>query len=202
MTKNIILIGGAPTTGKSTMAQKVSEHLGLPWISTDQIREIMREVASRDALPKLFTPEGYDVERFLTEFSVEEIVSMEIEQGEAVWSGVKKLINDDYTWTEGFIVEGVNILPQLVAQDYKDSEYIKTIFLVDEDVGRIRDVVFNRGLADDADKYSDDVKEKEVEWVLLFSQMLKTEAGKHNYKCVEVKKQEEDLQAVLSALNL
>lgn len=91
MEKQIILIGGAPTMGKSTIAVLLSKHLGLPWISTDQIREIMRTVASRKDFPKLFNPEGYSAERFLTEFSAEQIVNMEMDEGEDVWLGVKNL---------------------------------------------------------------------------------------------------------------
>ena len=198
--KTIILIGGAPTTGKSTIGRLVAQHLGLPWISTDQIREIMRTVVKRKDLPKLFTPEGYDAEKFLTEFSAEQIVKMEMEQGEAVWSAVKKLIEDDWVWENGFVVEGVNILPRLVAKDFGSNENVRSVFLVDEDGDRIRDVVFTRGLWDGANTYSDDVKEKEVEWVLLFSHKLKEEAEKYGYPLVEVKKNKDDLAAVLKVL--
>jgi 2-phosphoglycerate kinase len=202
MNKNIILIGGAPTTGKSTMAHLVAKHLGVPWISTDQIREIMRLVANRKDYPKLFNPEGYTAERFLTEFSAEQIANMEMEQGEAVWPGIKKFIEDDYTWKDGFVIEGVNLLPHLIAKDFANEKQIKPIFLVDEDADRIRNVVFTRGLWDDAHTYSDDVKEKEIEWTLLFSHKLKTEVEKYGYPWIEVKKQEDDLQAVLKALGV
>jgi len=35
--KKIILIGGAPTAGKSYVAEKIAKELGIPWISTDTI---------------------------------------------------------------------------------------------------------------------------------------------------------------------
>src|SRR5262245_957615 len=82
------LIGGAPTVGKSTLAATLAAHLGVPWISTDQIRDIMRTVADRDTHPKLFNPAGYDAERFYKTFSAEQIVDIEIGQGEAAWTGV------------------------------------------------------------------------------------------------------------------
>lgn len=200
--KNIILIGGAPTTGKSVIANLLSKRLGIPWISTDQIREVMRSVADKKQYPKLFNPEGYTAERFLTEFSSEKIVEMEMEQGEAAWIGIKKFIEDDFNWKEGFIIEGVNILPHLVSRDFGDNKNIKPVFLVDEDADRMRDVVFKRGLWDYAHTYSDDVKEKEVEWATLFSHKLKAEVEKYGYPWVEVKKQKDDLEAVLKALGL
>lgn len=58
MKRKIILIGGAPTVGRSTMAKFLSERLGIPWISTDQTRAIMQAVVSKDAYPALFTANG------------------------------------------------------------------------------------------------------------------------------------------------
>lgn len=199
MKNNVIFIGGAPTTGKSTVAKDLSKHLGIPWISTDQIREVVRTFSDRNTNPKLFTPEGYTAERFLTEFSAEEIVKMEMEQGDAVWSGVMTFIENSYPWKD-FIIEGVGVLPHLIAKDFSNDEHVKAVFLVDEDTDRIRNVVFTRGLWDDAHTYSDDVKEKEVEWALLFSHKLKVEIEKYGYPWIEVKKDENDLQTVLKTL--
>ncbi|AKM84209.1 TPA: hypothetical protein DCZ46_03945 [Candidatus Campbellbacteria bacterium] len=201
-TKKIILIGGAPTTGKSTMAALVAKHLNLPWISTDQIRETMRLVARREDYPKLFNIEGYDAQKFLTEFSASEIADIELEQSEAVWVGIKKFIENDYTWKKGFVMEGVGILPHLVAKDFSNNKEITSVFLVDEDADRIKDVIYNRGLWDDAKKYSDDLKPKEIEWVLDFSHKLRAEAEKYGYPTIEVQKKDTDLQAVLSTIAL
>jgi 2-phosphoglycerate kinase len=202
MTKNIVLIGGSPAAGKSTLAAGVAMHLGVPWISTDQVRDIMRGVANRRDFPLLFNPEGYSAERFLTEFSAQQISDMEFNQGEAVWPAVIRFINDDYTWKNGFVVEGVSILPHLVAKDLKDKQSIKSVFVIDQDPQSIREVVFSRGLWGPADSYSDDVKEKEVEWTLVFGSRIKNEAAKYNLPCVVTNKSEGDLGAVINALAL
>jgi 2-phosphoglycerate kinase len=193
-----ILIGGAPTTGKSVVAELLSRHLQIPWISTDQIRGVMRGVARKEDFPEIFNTTDYTAERFLTEFSAEQIAQMEMAQGEPTWVGIKAFLEYGGSW----IVEGVNILPHLIARDFKNDPEVRPVFLVDEDADRMRDVVFNRGLWSDADTYSDDVKEKEIEWALLFSHKLKKEVEKHGYPWVEVQKNKDDLQAVLSALKL
>jgi 2-phosphoglycerate kinase len=195
--RKVILIGGAPTTGKSTVASLLAKKLGLPWISYDQVREIMQITTNRKDYPKLFTPEGYGAEKFLTEFSAEQIVQMEREQGEAVWPAIKKLVDDDYHWKDGVIIEGVGILPSLIFRDFGDDKNIKPIFLIDENPSKIREVVFTRGLWADAHTYSDDVKEKEVEWALLFSQKLKAEAEKYNFPVISVQRNDYDLEAIL-----
>ena len=182
------------------MAKLLAKRLDIPWISTDQLRDIMRSVARREDMPTLFDPEGYTAERFLTEFSAEEIADMEMKQGEVVWAGVKKFIEDEYPWHGRFIVEGVHILPHLVAQDFGDDRDIRAVFLVDEDADRIREVVFSRGLWDDAKAYPDDVKEKEVEWSLAFGRALKAEAERYGFPCIEVTRNPDDVEAVLRAL--
>lgn len=199
--QDIILIGGAPTAGKSIMAEKLSAHFDIPWISTDQIREIIRAVANKEKFPALFRNKNFSGEEFLNKYSVSEIVEMEIKQGIETWLGIKAFIENPYPW-EGFVVEGVAVLPHLIARDFGNNKKIKPIFLIDEDVDRTRDVVFNRGLWGDADTYPDSVKEKEVEWALLFSQQLKKEAERFNYPCIEVKKQNDDIESVLTALGL
>lgn len=200
MNKTIILIGGTPTAGKSNMAHLVAEYLRLPWISTDQIRDTMRLVAPREDHPNLFNPEGYTAERFLTEFSAEQIADIEMKQGEAVWPGIQQFIEHDYTWQRGFVMEGVNLLPHLIAKDFSNDAGIKPIFLVENNVDRIRDVVYTRGLWSDARTYSDEVKEQEVEWVLLFNKKLMLEIERYGYDWIDVKKQQDDFQKILSIL--
>ncbi len=91
-------------------------------------------------------------------------------------------------------------MPHLVAKEIADDKQIRPVFLIDEDVERIRKVVFSRGLWGDADTYSDDVKEKEVEWALLFSSRLKTEVKNYGYPLVEVEKDGNDFKKVLDVL--
>lgn len=201
MSKRIVLLGGAPTTGKSTIAQALANHFNLPWISTDQIRNTMRVTASRESHPNLFNPEGYDAEQFLTKFSAEQIVAMELAQGEAAWTGIKAFIEEDYTWNDGFVIEGVNILPHLIAKDFLQDDDISAVFVVDHDTERMRKVIYERGLWDDADKYPDSLKDKEVEWATLFSQRLEAEAKEYGYPVIEVHKNSDDVERIISALS-
>ncbi|MBI5066131.1 hypothetical protein HZA97_07890 [Candidatus Woesearchaeota archaeon] len=184
----IILIGGSPTAGKSYTARKIAEELKLPWISTDTIREQMRELVRKTDYPALFlhsesTPKL--AVKFLTSNTAEEIVNLHNKENKEVWKGVKALIETDYVW-KSFIVEGVAILPHLVAKLVKKNKNVKAVFLVDEDLDRVRKTIFTRGLWDEASKYPDSVKEKEVEWVAAFNDFIKKEAKKHKLPVVSV----------------
>jgi len=194
------LIGGAPTVGKSTLAAALAAHLNLPWISTDQIRDIMRTIADRRAHPKLFNPEGHEAESLFNAFSAEQLVEIEIGQGEAAWAGILALISRDYTWPQGFVVEGVNLLPHLITRDAPPDT--RTLFVTDADPDRMREVVFTRGIWDEAGRYPDSVKEKEFAWVLQYDAWLKAQALAHGFPVVALRKDASDLGRILEALKL
>lgn len=196
------LIGGAPTVGKSTIAAALAEHLHLPWISTDQIRDIMRTVASRHDHPKLFNPEGHDAGSLFNIFSPDQLVALEIDQGEAAWTGIKALLEHDYTWPRGFVVEGVNLLPHLIARDFQAGGGVKAVFATDADPQRMRAVIFNRGIWDDAGRYPDAVKEKELAWVQRYDAWLQEQALAHGFPVVALRKDGRDLGRILEALKL
>lgn len=196
MIKPIILIGGMPTAGKSTVAANLSNYLNLPWISSDQIGLIMRTVAAPDKHSTLFTWADYGGFQYLHKFTADDIADNEFAKGEAVWAGIRKLIKEDYAWNDGFIIEGDDILPHLVAQDFSDSINVKAVFIGDHDIERVRSVVVARHSS------SDDVTEKEVAWILNFGERLKDQALTHKMPWVDVEKSENDLAKVLTALGL
>ena len=201
MDKQIILIGGMPTAGKSTIALRLSNHLGLPWISTDQIGTVMRAVAPRASHPDLFTWHDRDDFKYLDEATGDEIADDEFAKGAAVWPGVRKLIDEDHTWPDGFIIEGDDVLPHLVSRDLSDAPDVTAIFIGDSDIEHVRRVVFARNFAgDDARGSPEEVKEREVRWIVAYGERLKTEARDHRMPWVEVQKDERDLARVLAAL--
>lgn len=185
----IILIGGAPTVGKSYIARKLAEDLKLPWISTDTIREQMRQLVRVEDYPILFDhqePTSDKAVEYLTQNTAQEIIKHHNQENTEVWKGVKALIDTDYVW-ESFIIEGIAVLPELVSQDYSKNPDIQAVFLVDEDIKRVRHIIHTRGLWDDADKYPDSVKEKEVQWVMEFNKWLISECTKYNFPIIRRK---------------
>lgn len=198
MKNKIILIGGSPTAGKSFTARKIAEELELPWISTDTIREQMREIVNEKDFPNLFTHSEATSNMavdFLSNKSAKEIVKHQNDESRDVWNGVNALIETDYVWGD-FIVEGVAILPDLVKKVSVENKEIKVVFLVDDNIERIRKTIFTRGLWDDAKKYSDSVKEKEVEWVLAFNDYIKSEAEKYGFPVVSVGNRKDYLKEI------
>jgi len=182
-----------PAAGKSTVAERLSHHLKLPWISTDAIGHIMRAIANRDEHPALFTWDAYEAGESWRQLTAEQIADNEFTKAEAVWPGVRQLIQQDFVWNDGFIVEGDDILPHLVARDVSPS-VARTVFLGDRDPARVREVAAAR-----QPFWGDD---KEVEWVLNYGEKLKAQVDQHSFSWVEVEKSEADLARVLAALDV
>lgn len=184
----ILLIGGAPTVGKSHIARKLAEEFNLPWISTDSIREQMRKIVTKSDYPNLFDfveSSDQDAVDYLSNHSAKEIIEDQNRESIDVWKGVKAIIETDYVWNS-FIVEGIAVLPSFVASFKVEDKIIKPVFLISSNEERIREVIFKRGLWDDADKYPDSVKEKEVEWTVAFCNWIKEECAEHDLSVVDV----------------
>ena len=201
MSKRIILIGGMPTAGKSTTARAVAKHFDLPWISTDQICIIMQSIADPAQNPILFFAHNVTAEEYLENRTPQQVADEEYAQDQIIWHGVQAFIDRNFTWKNGFVVEGVGILPELVSKTYSDNPDVQAVFLSDSDHDRTRDIIYSRGVFTDASLYSDHVKDKELEWVKIFDQKIRDEADKFNYPIIEVSKDANDIEKVLRALN-
>lgn len=184
--EKIILIGGAPVVGKTYLANKISEEMKLPWISTDIIRSLMQKVVKKEDYPNLFYPLASQAKKYLEEHSSQEIVNDQNNESFDVWRGVQGILKEPYPW-ESYIIEGVAILPKFISEIMDNFSNIYPIFLYEDREKRIKKVIFERGLWDDADKYSDELKEKEVSWVILFNRFIKEEAIKYKFPLVDYK---------------
>lgn len=198
--RKIILIGGMPTVGKSTIAAQVAKRLDLPWISTDQIRTLMMTTADKRDYPLLFNADGYTAETYLTAYTAEEIATQELEQSNEIWSTIQYFIDNDWVWRDGFVLEGINITPTLVQETYSAKENVKAVFLSDIEKERTRKVVHNRGLFGPPHETPDPLKEKEVEWTHIFDQMIREQASKTDLPLIEIEKSDADIDNVLAAL--
>lgn len=202
MAKTIILIGGMPTTGKTTIARELSARLGLPWLSTDQTRLALQGAVSSDTHPSLMSGHGLSAEEFFQTYSPEEIAEREYQHGVEAWPGNKHLIENDFTWREGFIFEGVNILPSLLPT-LKTNSDVRPIFLTDTGDEALRKAIFGRGLYMDAARYDDTIKEREMVWARLFDERIIKEARGLGYPVVRIEKDtNSDMPKVLAALRL
>ena len=190
-----------PTAGKSTIAKKLAEHFGLPWMSSDQIREIMKSAIDPTSNSPLNGSVNMSAESYFNKFTPQQIAEIEYRQGLATWPGISFMINNDWTWRDGFILEGVNILPKLVNQEQDKHTNIQAIFLTDSNTERTKDVILTRGLYAKADSYPDELKDQELKWVKIFDEIVKKEAEDLHFPIIEISKSNDDIDRILTILN-
>ena len=152
--KDIILIGGAEGTGKSTLTKQLAARFGVPWISTDQIRTILQitepDEAKRQAL---------------------------------VWAGLAALVRAPHPW-DGAVIEGTAILPEFVKRDLADITYVKPIFLVQEDESKIAQIVLDRSKLPFIKTKTPEQQAAKVQKLTADNRALKETAKTHGYPCI------------------
>src|SRR5579872_2819760 len=145
--RKVILIGGAPLSGKSTLAAELSKRLQIPWVSTDDIRKWMEQIVRKEDYPDLFYGDGLDVVAFYEKFkTAEEIFQRENKQGDDVQKGIKAMI-ESFWWWDKFIIEGIAITPTFVRQFQNTHTDISVIpvFIVDTNRDNIKMRLEKRG---------------------------------------------------------
>ena len=113
-------IGGAPRVGKSSLALKLQERHHLPCASTDSLRAQLRQSIRPEDQPDLFyldtlNADEANMARLMREHTSELIASADRESA-AVWPAIKDFVSSNLIAGRDVLVEGVAILPPLVAQ--------------------------------------------------------------------------------------
>lgn len=133
------LIGGAPRSGKTTIAKELSNKLSIPWISTDTLESVVVKYINSDNIEKLFPK---SVLRKLTnnsndemyiKYTSNEIVDAYIEQGKSMAQAIETFIACEALYNHDYILEGHHISPDLVLI-LKDKFPIKAVFVGREDI--------------------------------------------------------------------
>lgn len=179
--ESTILIGGAPCAGKSTVAAALATELGCTWTSTDDLRDRLQKSGSAQAhhYPWIFSNAAVNAEEYWRTHTPQDVIHLEIEQARELWPSVQRAITQK---THG-ILEGVSLLPQLIAQEFGDK--IRTCFLVDTNRERVRKTIWQRGLWGEANTYAGWIKPLELEWVMLHNEWVATNAKKYSLPLVE-----------------
>jgi 2-phosphoglycerate kinase len=113
------LIGGAPRTGKSTLAGLLGKQLSLTPIATDDLRTQVRAATPPSAAPDLYYLDSLNADQAnMTRLMLEHtagIIAAADRESALVWPAVEQLIREHFAAGRSVLIEGVAILPALVA---------------------------------------------------------------------------------------
>src|SRR5258708_5679617 len=94
----IYLIGGAPCSGKTSLAKKLESRLNIPLLSTDTIRSWMQKLLSKNEFPALFHALDLSAKEYLTQNSPSQIITKEEAQQKIVAKGILAFIQSENEW--------------------------------------------------------------------------------------------------------
>jgi len=186
--ERLILIGGAPLVGKSTLAARLARHFSVPWVSSDDIRKWMQQLVRTEDFPFLFDSVDISAEAFYKRYDTVQkvIVRQRLEHGN-VQSGISAMIRS-FWWWDDYIIEGIAVTPAFVNHlqtSYLDIR-IESLFLVDHQEDSISRRLRTRGLWDEAGAYSPAVRPHEQAYVTAANREYEREAKKFGYPLYDV----------------
>ncbi|HEY1041576.1 MAG TPA: hypothetical protein VGE63_02530 [Candidatus Paceibacterota bacterium] len=166
----LYLIGGAPRSGKSLLAQRLLKEKQVSYFPTDALIGTLTFAAP--------------------EFNINHDLSFK-EKSEKVWRFTEHLFNHFLHEEESYTVEGDCLLPSQIS-DFKNkhNKEIRCCFigytslLPQEKLKYVRD--FNRGETDWTNEQTDDILLEMIERMIEYSKFLKEECVKYNIEFFDI----------------
>ena len=123
--KKVILIGGSPMVGKSTVAALVASNLMFPCVSTDDIGEALQTVSD-------INPMGSrDYLDYYAQSDTQRLIDDMIEYHQKLEPAIARLIDIHSDWGNPLIMEGWALYPEPVGRI--NNEHVFSVWLIAED---------------------------------------------------------------------
>lgn len=138
----IYLIGGPPRCGKTTLAKKMSKRLGISWISTDTLENVVGAYWTKEELKKnrpyskLRKKDGdRNNDTFYEKYSAKKIASVLKGQARPIFPAIEMVVACEMADGNDYIIEGYHIVPSLAGKLIKryGEKNIKAVFLTKHD---------------------------------------------------------------------
>jgi 2-phosphoglycerate kinase len=111
----VILIGGAPLSGKTAAARVIGERCSMPVISTDHLGEAARAVTTPASHGDLHACAHIDYREYYTSKLPERLLDEALRAHRALWPAIEAVIRRHLEWAGPLVIEGWALLPDLVA---------------------------------------------------------------------------------------
>jgi 2-phosphoglycerate kinase len=113
----VILIGGAPGAGKTTLGRNLAIKAGVTSLTIDDLMIATRAVTTKETHPGLHIMSTGDPVGYFTENNSEQLIADAKVQHEATWPAVEKVIRSHAAdWGSPIVIDGWAIHPSWVAQ--------------------------------------------------------------------------------------
>jgi 2-phosphoglycerate kinase len=110
----VILIGGAPLSGKTAAARLIGRQCGMPVISTDHLGEAARAVTTPSSNADLHACTLIDYRDYYASRLPEQLFDDALRAHRALWPAIEAVIRRHLAWAGPAVIEGWALLPHLV----------------------------------------------------------------------------------------
>ena len=193
----IYLIGGPPKCGKTTLAKKLSKHLGIQWVASDTLQVVAMDYVWKYA-PKKFDKlyphnamKGKTNDETYALIPPKQIAKNYIKQAKTSYAAVDMFSICEIKDGNDYVIEGYHVTPQLAAWLIKKygNKHFRVLFLVKSDTDKfIRDVKKSSTPNDWilAKTQEKETLHKIAEMVSYYGQFFDKEARKYNFKVLNM----------------
>jgi 2-phosphoglycerate kinase len=147
---DVIVIGGAPFSGKTTLAKRLAAQKGYALLAIDDLGSAVRAVTSPQSHPALHPMAGWDYRAYYVVHSPPTLIHHSMREHQALWPAIAAVIDAHLQWAGPVILEGWQLDPARVAS-FTHPQLRACWLLVDEAVleARLRaDTSFHQGGTD------------------------------------------------------
>lgn len=180
MTPHIILIGGIPTVGKSTLARKLARQYGMDYLPVDVIAKTIASVTTKEKYPFVHYVRTQDPNFYFSAMGEDEFVNHVRGEAREIAKGIEGIIiNNKALNHRGVVMEGFALLPEIVEPLQKKiaCDYIVLCARTQDDVRR---GIMKRGLW--ATEHA--AKEREIQCAWALNTYIASTAHKYGMHMV------------------
>jgi 2-phosphoglycerate kinase len=147
---DVIAIGGAPFSGKTTLAKRLAAQRGYALVALDDLGSAVRAVTTPQSQPALHPMAGWDYQAYYVAHPPATLIHHSRQEHEALWPAIAAVIHAHLQWAGPVILEGWQLDPARVAS-LTHPQLRACWLLVDDAVleARLRaDTAFYQGCTD------------------------------------------------------
>lgn len=124
----VILIGGAPGAGKSTLGREVARALSITSLGIDDLLAAAKAVTTPASHPGLHVMSTTDYVTYYTTSTPDQLIADATTQHEATWPAIERVIRNHAAFGSPIVIDGWAMRPGKVAQLGLDN--VSSVWLV------------------------------------------------------------------------
>jgi hypothetical protein len=113
-TSEVIVIGGAPFSGKTTLAKRLAAQRGYALVAVDDLGTALRALTTPESHPALHPMAGWDYRAYYIAHTPPTLIEHSTREHQALWPAIAAVIHAYLQWAGPVILEGWQLDPERV----------------------------------------------------------------------------------------